>query len=41
MVDPVRNIDAYLDKASEFGMVIVGVLETHLYIVRSLSLGDG
>ena len=41
VVDPVRNIDAYLDKAGEFGMEIVGVLETHLYIVRSLFLGGG
>ncbi|MGM0689331.1 MAG: MBL fold metallo-hydrolase, partial [Bacillota bacterium] len=31
VVDPVRNIDAYLDKAKEFGMEIVGVLETHLH----------
>jgi len=31
VVDPVRNINAYLDKAREFGMEIVGVLETHLH----------
>ena len=31
VVDPVRNIEPYLEKAKEFGMEITGVLETHLH----------
>ncbi len=31
VVDPVRNIEPYLEKAKEFGMEIAGVLETHLH----------
>ena len=31
IVDPVRNIEPYLEKAKEFGMEIAGVLETHLH----------
>lgn len=31
VVDPVRNIEPYIEKAKEFGMEIAGVLETHLH----------
>lgn len=31
VVDPVRNVEAYLAKAREFGMEITGILETHLH----------
>ena len=31
VVDPVRNIEPYLEQAKAFGMEIAGVLETHLH----------
>lgn len=31
VVDPVRNIEPYLEQAKAFGMQIAGVLETHLH----------
>ncbi len=31
VVDPVRNVEQYIDKAKEFGMDIVAVIETHLH----------
>ena len=31
VVDPVRNIEQYIEQAKEFNMEIVGILETHLH----------
>ncbi len=31
VVDPVRNVEQYIEQAKEFNMEIVGILETHLH----------